>query len=65
MKIDLDAVKEIRAIQLNYYDFMTVQHNRANDIYHQYRIYASTDGSKWELVVDKSNNDRDVPHDYV
>ena len=65
VKIDLDAVKEIRAIQLNYYDFMTVQHNRANDIYHQYRIYASTDGSKWELVVDKSNNDRDVPHDYV
>lgn len=65
VKIDLEDVKEIRAIQLNYYDYMTIQHNRANDLYHQYRIYASVDGSKWELVVDKSNNDRDVPHDYV
>ena len=28
-------------------------------------IYASADGQQWTLVVDKSGNDRDVPHDYV
>jgi hypothetical protein len=35
------------------------------DIYHQDRIYQSVDGQNWTLLVDKSDNDRDVPHDYV
>jgi hypothetical protein len=35
------------------------------DLYHQYRIYQSGDGQNWTLLVDKSDNDRDVPHDYV
>ena len=65
VKMDLGAMKDVRAIQINYYDYKTEQYNRANDLYHQYRIYASADGEKWDLVVDKSNNDRDVPHDYV
>ncbi len=63
--IDLQGIKTVHAIQLNYYDHHVVQHNRASDIYHQYRIYASADGQQWTLVVDKSGNDRDVPHDYV
>ena len=42
-----------------------MQHNRANDIYYQYRILASDDGQNWTLAVDKSDNDRDVPHDYI
>ena len=54
-----------RAFQLNYYDHKTVQHNRANDIYYQYRIKASLDGKDWFLVVDKSDADRDTPHDYI
>ena len=62
--IDLGDVKTVRAIQLNYYDNKTVQHNRANDTYYQYRIYASKDND-FTLVVDKSGNDRDVPHDYI
>ena len=65
LTIDLQGMKTVRAIQLNYYDHHAVQHNRASDIYHQYRIYASADGQQWTLVVDKSGNDRDVPHDYV
>lgn len=63
--VDLGSEKTVKAIQLNYYDYKVVQHNRANDIYYQYRIYASVDGNDWELVVDKSDNDRDCPHDYV
>ncbi len=65
LSIDLGKEMTVKAIQLNYYDYKTVQHNRANDIYYQYRIYASNDGKNWELVVDKSDNDRDCPHDYV
>jgi xylan 1,4-beta-xylosidase len=64
-QVDLGAVKNIRAIQLNFYDYKTVQHNRANDIYYQYQIFASSDGSDWKMVVDKSDNDKDAPHDYL
>ena len=63
--IDLGGMRTVKAVQLNYYDNKTVQHNRANDIYYQYRIYASTDGKSWELIIDKSDNDTDCPHDYV
>ena len=34
-------------------------------IFHQYELYASTDGQKWTLLVDKSQNKTDVPHDYI
>ena len=63
--LDLESPKDIRAIQINYYDHESGQYDRADDLYHQYRIYASDNGCDWQLVVDKSDNDRDVPHDYV
>ena len=28
-------------------------------------MYYSTDGKKWNILIDKSNNKTDVPHDYV
>jgi hypothetical protein len=28
-------------------------------------LYYSVDGKKWNLLIDKSNNKTDVPHDYV
>lgn len=65
VEIDLGGMKHIKAIQLNYYDHKSVQHNRANDSYYQYRIYSSDNGTDWTLVVDKSDNDKDVPHDYI
>lgn len=65
LQMDLGAVKEVRALQINYYDHNAIQHNKAMDLYHQYRIYHSTDGRNWTLLVDKSDNDRDIPHDYV
>jgi hypothetical protein len=65
MQMDLGALKEVRALQINYYEHKAFQHNKAMDLYHQYRIYQSADGQNWTLLVDKSDNDRDVPHDYV
>lgn len=65
LKMDLGDVKTVRAIQINYYEHNATQYNRAMDLYYQYRIYHSLDGKNWELVIDKSNNDKDVPHDYV
>ena len=63
--LDLEKPKEIRAVQINYYDHKCNQYARADDLYHQYRVYASDNGRDWTLVIDKSDNDKDVPHDYV
>ncbi|MEG2598047.1 MAG: family 43 glycosylhydrolase [Muribaculaceae bacterium] len=65
LKMDLGEVKTVRAVQINYYEHNATQYNRASDLYYQYRIYHSLDGKNWELVIDKSDNDKDVPHDYV
>ena len=64
-RIDLGSTKNVRAVQLNFYDHKAVQYNRAMDIYHQYRIFASEDGKEWTLVIDKSDSDKDCPHDYI
>src|SRR5690606_25666247 len=32
---------------------------------HKYIIYSSNDGKKWKVLVDKSKNTKDVPHDYI
>ena len=64
---DLGNVSMVNAIQINYAD-QDVDSNRLgkfNDQYHQYKLYSSIDGKKWSLLVDKSNNKTDVPHDYV
>ncbi|HET8737598.1 MAG TPA: discoidin domain-containing protein, partial [Pricia sp.] len=34
-------------------------------LYHQYVIEASLDGKNWEPIVDRSENKKDVPNDYV
>lgn len=38
---------------------------KQTNIFHQYKIYFSTDGKKWSLLIDKSKNLTDVPHDYI
>lgn len=63
--IDLGEQKEVNALQVNFYEHKANQFGRAFDIYHQYRIFHSTDGNMWQLLVDKSDNDTDVPHDYI
>lgn len=65
LEIDLGGMKTVNAIQINYYDHKAIQTMRAADLYHQYRIYASDNGRDWTLVVDKSDNGCDVPHDYI
>lgn len=67
IKSDLGNVHTVHAIQINYAD-----HHVADDRlgkttaqFHRYTIEASVDGKRWEVIVDKSDNQRDVPHDYV
>jgi xylan 1,4-beta-xylosidase len=65
IQTDLGTVSTVQAIQINYADQDAEFLGKTTGVYHQYKIYQSTDGKTWKLLVDKSNNRTDVPHDYV
>lgn len=73
IQTDLGKVSTVNAIQINYADqdvsfpkqMDSIFLGKTLGLYHQYRIYSSTDGVKWNVLVDKSANKKDVPHDYV
>ena len=64
---DLGAVSTINAIQINYadHDVDSSALGKLNGINHQYKLFSSLDGKKWSLLIDKSKNTTDVPHDYI
>jgi len=65
LQMDLGRNMTVNALQINYADHKATQYGKAMDLYHQYKIFHSVDGLNWSLLVDKSYNDKDVPHDYV
>lgn len=73
IQTDLGNVSTVNAIQINYADqdvsfpkeIDTIFLGKTIGLYHQYKIYYSSDGKKWNVLVDKSNNKKDVPHEYV
>jgi hypothetical protein len=67
LESDLGMMSTVYAIQINYADqnVDSTFLGKLPGLAHQYRIHSSCDGKIWDLLVDKSENDRDVPHDYV
>ncbi len=66
--IDLGKPCTIQAIQVNFAEHNTnpaVVRGRDNVIYEQYIVQKSDDGMSWDLLIDKSQNLLDVPHDYT
>jgi len=65
IQTDLGNVSTVNAVQLNYADQDAEFLGKQQGIYHQYLLSYSTDGKNWKVLVDKSNNKTDVPHDYI
>lgn len=73
IQTDLGNVCTVNAVQINYADqdvsfpkeMDSIFLGKTIGLYHQYKLYYSLDGKKWKVLVDKSNNKKDVPHDYV
>ena len=67
LQTDLGNISTINAVQINYadQDVGSAFLGKSLGAYHQYRLHYSTDGKKWNILTDKSNNKTDVPHDYV
>ncbi|MBF0546394.1 MAG: family 43 glycosylhydrolase [Candidatus Riflebacteria bacterium] len=65
LESDLGNVCEIHAVQINYADQDAEFLGKSLGVSHRYQIYSSQDGFQWKLMIDKSANKTDVPHDYV
>lgn len=62
---DLGAVSTVNAVQINYADQDAEFLGKSTGVFHQYVLYHSKDGKKWEILADKSKNTNDVPHEYL
>jgi len=61
---DLGEISTVHAIQINYADQnVELMGKPDNSSGHQYILYGSNDGKKWKIIVDKSKNTQDVPHE--
>ena len=65
IQTDLGNISTVNAIQINYADQDAEFLGKSLNVYHQYKIYESKDGRKWNVLIDKSANKKDVPHDYI
>jgi xylan 1,4-beta-xylosidase len=65
--ISMDLQKEctINAVQINYAENETKIMGRQSDIFCQYILEYSREGKTWKTLADKTQNQTDVPHDYV
>jgi hypothetical protein len=65
IQTDLGNLSTVNAVQINYADQDAAFLGKQTTTYHQYKMYYSADGKKWNVLVDKSKNKTDVPHDYI
>lgn len=65
IQTDLGNLSTVNAVQINYADQDAAFMGKSQAVYHQYKLYYSADGKKWNMLADKSNNKTDVPHDYI
>jgi len=63
---DLGEKSTINAIQINYADQdVELMGKPETTKGHQYILYYSDNNKDWKILVDKSKNTKDVPHDYI
>ncbi|WP_254659596.1 family 43 glycosylhydrolase [Mucilaginibacter sp. PPCGB 2223] len=62
---DLGNASTVNAVQINYADQDAEFLGKSQNVFHQYKLLYSTDDKNWRVLVDKSSNKTDVPHDYV
>ena len=63
--MDMEKEFDVYALQVNFAEHLTKLIGRTADNYFQYTIEYSADGTSWKMLLDKSRNTSDVPHDYT
>lgn len=64
-QVDLGKIMRVNAIQINFAD-QDFTLKAANSYFnYQYEIVCSEDGKTWNRIVNRINNEKDMPHDLV
>jgi xylan 1,4-beta-xylosidase len=64
LQVDMGGPRRVEAVQTNFADEGSTTLGSSRDAY-RYLIERSSDGSHWVTMVDRRNNQRDAPHEYV
>lgn len=64
LKVDMGGVRRINAVQINFADEGSDTLGASKDAY-QYLVEQSRDGKRWSTLVDRRENQRDAPDEYV
>jgi xylan 1,4-beta-xylosidase len=65
LSVDLENNFLVNAVQVNFAEHNANVYGRKIGIKYQYLLEYSTDGKKWEVLVNKSENSTDTPHDFI
>jgi xylan 1,4-beta-xylosidase len=65
IQTDLGEISTVYAYQINYADQDAEFLGKSSGVYHCYRLLGSRDAVKWVVLIDKSRNMTDIPHEYV
>lgn len=64
LSVDLGAIKNLRAIQVNFADYKSGRFKDAPDIYTEFALQSSLDGKHWTLLATTEPPRRDRPNAY-
>jgi hypothetical protein len=65
VQIDLVNAAKVYAVQINYHDYKSNLYGKISGLRHQYILEGSVNGQNWITLIDRQNNFKDVPNDYV
>jgi len=64
LTVDLGARKTLRAVQVNFADYLSGRYRDAPDIYTRFTLESSLDGKRWQPLADTGSERRDRPNAY-
>jgi hypothetical protein len=65
LNIDLGRICDLRAVQINFTDYKSGIYSNGPNIYTQFKLHASRDGTAWTTVADLTGEKRDRPNAYL
>lgn len=64
LTVDLGAAKTLRAVQVNFADYLSARYADAPDIYTEFTLQSSLDGKRWTPLARTDGPKRDRPNAY-
>jgi xylan 1,4-beta-xylosidase len=64
LTVDLGASKTLRAVQVNFADYLSGRYRDAPDIYTEFTLESSPDGKRWQPLATTGPQRRDRPNAY-